>query len=63
MGNNIISRLSDREREVVRLAAFGLSDEQISDYLHITKSSVKSMMQMARNKTGIKDRADFGAYI
>ncbi len=63
MEHNITSKLSDREREVVRLVAFGLSDDQISSYLHITKSSVKSMLQMARNKTGVKDREDFRAYI
>lgn len=63
MENNINIKLSVREREVARLAAFGLSDEQIADRLHITKSSVKSMIHMARNKTGIKDRSEFGAYI
>ncbi len=63
MENNISAKLSDREREVARLAAFGLSDDQIASRLHITKSSVKSMVQMARNKTGVKNRKDFGAYI
>lgn len=63
MENNISSSLSDREREVARLVAFGLSDEQIASHLHITKASVKSMIQMARNKTGIKSREDFRAYI
>lgn len=63
MENNMEAKLSTREREVVRLAAFGLSDEQIAEYLHITKASVKSMIYMARNKTGIKDRSEFGAYI
>ncbi len=63
VGDNISAKLSDREREVARLAAFGLSDDQIASQLHITKSSVKSILQMARNKTGIKDRRDFGAYI
>ena len=63
MENNITAKLSAREREVARLAAFGLSDEQIAERLHITKASVKSMLQMARNKTGIKGRDEFGAYI
>jgi len=63
MDNNVSAKLSAREREVVRLVAFGLSDEQIANRLHITKSSVKSIIQMARNKTGIKDRNDFGSYI
>ncbi len=63
MSENITAKLSDREHEVVRLVAFGLSDDQISTYLHITKSSVKSIIQMARNKTGIKYREDFAAYL
>ncbi len=61
--SNISSKLSAREREVARLAAFGLTDEQIAGQLHISKTSVKSMIQMARNKTGIKGRSEFGAYI
>lgn len=63
MENNIETKLSAREREIVRLAAFGLSDDRIAEYLHITKASVKSMIHMARNKTGIKDRSEFGIYI
>ncbi len=63
MKSNLSSKLSDREREVVRLAAFGLRDTAIAEQLGITKSSVKSMLQMARNKTGIKERTDFGIYI
>ncbi len=63
MENNNMLKLSDRECEVVRFAAFGLSDEQIASWLHITKSSVKSIIQMARNKTGIRAREDFGIYI
>ncbi len=61
--SNITSKLSDREREIVRLAAFGLTDEQIATSLHVSKSTVKSMIQTARNKTGIIDRSAFGAYI
>ena len=63
MKNNISAKLSDREREVARLAAFGLGDAQIAERLHLTNSSVKSMLQMARNKTGIRERKEFGAYI
>ncbi len=63
MERNISDKLSDREREIVRLVAFGLSDAQIADQLHLTKSSVKSMLQMARSKTGIQSRKDFAIYI
>ncbi len=63
MNDRVSARLSDREREIARLAAFGLSDDQIAQQLHISRSSVKSMLQMARNKTGVKDRSEFGIYI
>lgn len=33
----VSAKLSDREREVVRLVAFGLSDAQIAEQLHLTK--------------------------
>lgn len=59
----VSSDLSMREREVARLAAFGLSNAQIAGQLHLTESSVKALIKMARNKTGATDRADFGAYI
>lgn len=63
MNDRVSPALSAREHEVARLAAFGLSDDQIASQLHITKASVKSIIQMARNKTGAKERSEFGAYI
>ncbi len=63
MNDSVSSKLSSREREVARLAAFGLKDSQIAEQLHLTKASIKSILQMARNKTGVKDRREFGAYI
>ncbi len=63
MKDDISSKLSNREREVARYIAFGFTDDQIASQLQITKSSVKSIVQMVRNKTGIKDRNGFGAYI
>ncbi len=63
MDSSVTSKLSDREREVARLAAFGFSDDQIANQLNISRASVKSMVQMARNKTGIKKRGEFALYI
>jgi len=55
--------LTSREREVARLAVFGLTDVQISAQLHISESAVKSALRNARNKTGVYSRADLAMYI
>lgn len=55
--------LSPREREVARLAAFGLSDGEIASQLNLSKSTVKSLLSMAKNKTGSIKRAELVAYI
>ena len=55
--------LSAREREVARLAVFGLSDSEIADQLGLSKSTVKSLISMAKNKTGSIKRADLVDFI
>jgi len=55
--------LSQREREVARLVAFGLSNTEISERLGISKESVKSLITTIRNKTGIVKRVEFSDYV
>ncbi|MBQ9762035.1 MAG: hypothetical protein IJV82_03050 [Oscillospiraceae bacterium] len=55
--------LSPREREVARLAAFGCSDAQIAEQLCLSKATVKSLISMAKNKTGAEKRSELVAYI
>ncbi len=57
------ARLSVREREVARLAAYGLSDGQIAEQLMLSKSTVKSLISMAKNKTGAIKRADLAEFV
>lgn len=59
----ISAALSPREREVARLAAFGLSDAQIAEQLKLSKATVKSLISMAKNKTGAMKRAELVDYI
>lgn len=59
----VSSTLSVREREVARLAAFGYSDQEIADQLGLSKTTIKSLISMAKNKTGALKRAELAAFI
>jgi len=63
LSNNVTTAITIREREVARLALFGLSDAEIAERLNISKSTVKSLISMAKNKTGSIKRSDLIAYI
>ena len=55
--------LTGREREVARLAAFGLTDIQIAAQLHLAESSVKAAIKTAKNKTGTNSRKELALFI
>lgn len=55
--------LSSRERQVARLASFGMSDRQIAMQLHLSESSIKAAIKSAKNKTGVNSRTDLAIYI
>ena len=59
----VSTAFSQREREVARLVAFGLSNAEIAERLHISKESVKSLITTIRNKTGISKRSEFSNYV
>lgn len=63
LDNILSSTLSVREREVAQLAAFGLTDGEIAQQLQLSKSTVKSLISMAKNKTGAVNRAELAMYI
>ncbi len=55
--------LSNREREVTRLAAFGMTDAQIAAQLHLSESSVKAAIKTAKNKTGVNTRKELAKFV
>lgn len=55
--------LSVREREIARLAAFGMTDPQIARQLSLSEHTVGSLINQAKNKAGISNRAELGLYI
>ncbi len=53
-----LSKLSDRERELVTLVAQGRTDAQIAAHLDISIRTVRSLLDRIREKTGCRRRAD-----
>jgi DNA-binding CsgD family transcriptional regulator len=52
-----LAQLTDREREIVRLIATGMSNQEIADALHISHAAAKTHVSRALTKTGARDRA------
>ncbi len=60
---NVVSNLTQREREIAKLAAIGLSNAEIGKRLHLELSSVKRFIFSIMNKTGAEKRSEFKHYL
>jgi DNA-binding NarL/FixJ family response regulator len=56
-GSALVETLTDREREVVRLIAEGMSNAEIADQLSLSPLTVKTHANHAMTKLGARDRA------
>ncbi|MBO5333272.1 MAG: hypothetical protein J6B37_04065 [Clostridia bacterium] len=61
-GKTIITTLSQREREVAKLASFGLQNSEIAEKLHMSLSGVKQAIRIVSEKTGVS-RDEFAAFL
>ena len=61
-GKKILTTLSDKEREVAKLAAFGLSNQEIADNLHLSLSVVKQTVRIVSEKSDMI-RSDFATIL
>jgi DNA-binding NarL/FixJ family response regulator len=52
-----LGELTEREREVVALAAAGLSNQEIASRLHMSPATAKTHVSRAMGKLGARDRA------
>jgi DNA-binding NarL/FixJ family response regulator len=50
--------LTEREREIVTLAARGLSNREIADRLAVSVRTVEGHLYRAGNKLGVSDRKE-----
>jgi DNA-binding NarL/FixJ family response regulator len=53
---NLLSQLSEREREVLRLLATGLSNAEIAQTLFLSDGTVKNYVSIIFSKLGVADR-------
>ena len=61
-GKTILTTLSNKEREVAKLAAFGMGNQEIADHLHISLSVVKQAVRIVSEKSGLP-RSEFAAIL
>jgi len=63
MERKVFEKLTPREREVARFAAFGMTNHEIAERLYLSEASIKSILKNAKDKTGATTRAELGAYV
>jgi len=61
-GKTILTTLSDKEREVAKLAAFKMSNQEIADRLNLTIPIVKQAIRIISEKSGLP-RSSFAAIL
>ena len=61
-GKTILTTLSDKEREIATLAAFGLGNKEIADKMNMNVPNVKQIIRIVTEKSGLS-RADFAAIL
>ena len=52
-----VVRLTQREKQTLRLLIEGLANKEIAARLNISESAVKATLQMLFNKTGVRTRS------
>jgi DNA-binding CsgD family transcriptional regulator len=56
-GDEVVALLTDREREVVELAARGLTNREIADRLFVSVRTVNTHLYRSYAKLGVNDRS------
>lgn len=58
--DTILTRLSEREQEVARYVAKGMSNQQIADTIFVSLRTVKAHLSSIYEKTGLRNRLELG---
>ena len=54
----IATNLTEREREVAKLAAFGFKTQEIASMLYLSESTIKQTVTRVLNKTGLTEKGE-----
>ncbi len=63
LSKSVLGALTIRQREIARLAAFGYSNAEIGERLHISEAAAKKAIYEAMNKAGVDKREELGAFV
>jgi DNA-binding CsgD family transcriptional regulator len=61
-GKTIVTSLTTKQREIAKLAAFGMSNKEIADKLDMSLAGVKQALVAITDKTGV-GRSQFAAFL
>jgi len=61
-GKHLYTNLTQKERAVAKLAAFGMQNKEIAEKLHMSLSGVKQAVRVVSEKTGVS-RDEFAAVL
>jgi DNA-binding CsgD family transcriptional regulator len=62
-GRKIVEGLTQKNREVMRLAAVGYSDAEIAEKTNMSISGVKQAIKIIKQKSNLDDRKEFAAIL
>ncbi len=62
-GKNLVTTLTDKQREVAKLASFGMSNKEIATKLDMSVAGVKQALLAVSDKLGGVSRDNFAAYL
>lgn len=62
INKSVVSKFSERQKEIGRLVSLGLTNKEIAKHLNVSYNTVKSTISAIMNKTGCEKRSEFNRF-